>query len=230
VKRVVQPELLDALPPDDPRAIRSRGDLCRVNAWMGNHKILSRALRETANGTAPGRIVELGAGDGQFLLRVAQSLAPSWPRVSVTLLDRLETVRASTLSAFTTLGWRAEASVADALDWAATTTRPAEIVVANLFLHHFSEAQLARLFTGVARWARLFVAVEPRRGAWPLFCTRWLWAIGCNNVTCHDAKASARAGFMGAELSSLWPANAEWKLCEEAAGFFSHLFVAHRSA
>src|ERR1041385_3222498 len=73
---------------------------------MGNHKILARALRETVNGTSPRTILELGAGDGQFLLRVANALAPSWPGVSVTFLDRQETVSDSTLTAFSTLGWR----------------------------------------------------------------------------------------------------------------------------
>jgi hypothetical protein len=103
-----------------------------------------------------------------------------------------------------------------------------EIVVANLFLHHFPEAQLARLFEAVSSRTRLFVAVEPRRGAWPLFCARWLWAIGCNAVTCYDAEISVRAGFAGRELSALWPAGAEWELCEKEAGLFSHAFVAHR--
>src|SRR5262249_31950832 len=123
--------------------MRSRRDLRRVNAWMGNHKILARTLRETVNGASPKAILELGAGDGRLLLRVAQSLASSWPGVSVTLLDRQETVHPSTFGAFAALGWRAEATVADALDWTAIVGGPAEIVVANLFLHHFSEAQLA---------------------------------------------------------------------------------------
>jgi hypothetical protein len=44
VKRLVQPEILDTLPPDDPRALRSRRDLRRVNAWMGNDAIMAQAL------------------------------------------------------------------------------------------------------------------------------------------------------------------------------------------
>ena len=42
MKRLVQPELLDSLPPDDPRARGSRRDLRRVNWWMGHHVILAR--------------------------------------------------------------------------------------------------------------------------------------------------------------------------------------------
>ena len=74
VKRIVQPELLDTLPPDDPRAVRSRRDLRRVNGWMRNHAIMADALKNALNGRAPGQITELGAGDGNFLLRVAQKI------------------------------------------------------------------------------------------------------------------------------------------------------------
>ena len=45
MKRIIEPELLDTLPPDDPRAVRSRRDLRRVNAWMRNHAIMARALQ-----------------------------------------------------------------------------------------------------------------------------------------------------------------------------------------
>ncbi len=46
MNRIVKPELLDELPPADPRAVRSRRDLRRVNAWMRNHAIMARALAE----------------------------------------------------------------------------------------------------------------------------------------------------------------------------------------
>jgi hypothetical protein len=54
-----------------------------------------------------------------------------------------------------------------------------------------------------------------------------LGAIGCNDVTRHDAVASVRAGFRDGQLSALWPAG-PWKLTERGAGLFSHLFVARR--
>ena len=43
--RRVEPEFLDQLPAEDSRAIRSRRDLQRVNAWMGNVGTMARALR-----------------------------------------------------------------------------------------------------------------------------------------------------------------------------------------
>jgi hypothetical protein len=61
-----------------------------------------------------------------------------------------------------------------------------------------------------------------------LFCSRLLWAIGCNAVTRHDAVVSVRAGFSGGELSALWPDQQNWRLTEQRAGMFSHLFIARK--
>ena len=101
-------------------------------------------------------------------------------------------------------------------------------MTANLFLHHFPEAQLAELLRAAARLARVFIAVEPRRSARVLFFSRLLGLIGCNQVTRHDAPISVRAGFAGHELSRLWPAGQGWSLQERPAGWFSHLFIAQR--
>jgi hypothetical protein len=78
MKRIVQPEILDTLPPDDPGALRSRRDLRRINSWMGNAETLAAALVKALPASAilqtPLQITELGAGDGNFLLRVAQKI------------------------------------------------------------------------------------------------------------------------------------------------------------
>ena len=74
------------------------------------------------------------------------------------------------------------------------------------------------------------MACEPRRSAFALAGCRFLWAIGCNDVSRHDAVTSVRAGFSGRELSALWPEGREWQLVEGEAWPFSHTFVAHRAA
>ena len=196
MKRIVKPELLDELPPDDPPAVHSRRDLRRVNAWMRNHAIMAAALQTAVNGSAPRQITDLGAGDGHFLVRVAKKISPRWPGVKVVLLDNQKSMSLQTLASFTPLGWRAEAVAADVFNWLPAATG-LDVVVANLFLHHFEDARLAELFRGIASQARLLVAIEPRRSPWPLLCCRLLWLIGCNAVTRHDATISVRAGFSG---------------------------------
>jgi hypothetical protein len=127
------------------------------------------------------------------------------------------------------LGWQAEICEADVRDWLARPASAAyDVLSANLFLHHFQDAQLAELLCAAAKSARVFIAVEPRRSLRSLFVSRLLWAIGCGQVTRHDAVASVRAGFTGRELSRLWPAHENWTLQDRPIGWFSHLFVAQR--
>jgi hypothetical protein len=226
MKRVVQPELLDALPPDDPRATRSRRDLSRINWWMHNHSIMASALKNKL-ASAPGQITELGAGDGDFLLRVAKKMSSHWPDANVTLLDRQKIVTPETMAAFAKLGRRAKAVVADVFDWS-PSDNVNEIVIANLFLHHFGETLLAELLRKISQNAKLFVAVEPHRFALPSLVGPLLRFIGCNNVTRHDALVSIRAGFAGKEISVVWPDQKNWQLTERRAGLFSHLFIARQ--
>jgi hypothetical protein len=231
--RQVQPEILDTLAPTDPRAIHSRRDLQRINAIMRHHAIMARKLEKHYSDSASKKITELGAGDGEFLLRVAQKLngPPASSRqffcdVNATLLDLQPNVSVTTIKAFDELGWRASASVTDVFNWPRTYS---DIVVANLFLHHFVDAKLTELLHLISQRTGLFIALEPRRAAWPLFCSRLLWAIGCNDVTRHDAVVSVRAGFSGNELSTLWPDKNKWELTEHVIGAFSHLFIARKT-
>jgi ubiquinone/menaquinone biosynthesis C-methylase UbiE len=195
---------------------------------MHNHSIMAKALQNYLAERAAGHVTELGAGDGNFLLRVAQKVSPRWPDVNATLLDRQRNVTPPTLAAFAALGWRVETVMADVFDWPQKPDADT-VVIANLFLHHFADARLAELLRLVSRRAKLFVAIEPRRARWPLFCSRLLWAIGCNDVTRHDAVVSVRAGFSGHELSLLWPDHHDWQLTEQSAGAFSHLFIAQKT-
>lgn len=226
--RLVQPEILDGLAEKDPRAIAARRDLVLVNRLMFQQAIMARVLGDHV-ASPPRRILEIGAGDGAFILGVAHRLAPRWPGVELTLLDRADLVTLERRAAFAELGWRAKAFTADIFDWlrAAGDAR-FDVVAANLFLHHFSDADLARLFSALRPLAPVFVAAEPRRTGFAHAASRLLWAAGASEVTRHDAPASVRAGFRGSELSALWPARSD-RLDERRAGLFTHVFAASRA-
>src|ERR1700737_979923 len=51
--RAIERELLDELPADDLRAIHSRRDLQRVNAWMGHAGIMADTLAGTFQDRSP---------------------------------------------------------------------------------------------------------------------------------------------------------------------------------
>jgi hypothetical protein len=226
ILRSIEPEWLDTLPADDPGARGSRRDLRRLNFLMLHDRIIARALAAGAAGK-PRTIIEIGAGDGAFMLSVAQRLAPRWPNVSVTLLDRQRIVSEESRRRFASLGWQVNVVTSDIFDFLdGDELSDFDAVVANLFLHHFREPDLARLFRRIADMTPFFVACEPRRGFPAIEASRLLWTIGCNGVTRHDAAASARAGFRDRELSALWPEAQGWQLRERPAGLFSHSFVA----
>jgi len=226
--RLVEPEILDGLAEKDPRAIAARRDLVLVNRLMFQQAIMARLL-DGHVASPPRRILEIGAGDGAFMLGVARRLAPRWPSVELTLLDRAELVAQERLAAFDELGWRVNTVTADVFDWLHSAGDARfDAVTANLFLHHFTDADLARLFSALRPLAPVFIAAEPRRSGFAHTASHLLWAVCAGDVTRHDAPASVRAGFRGSELSVLWPAKSD-RLDERRAGLFTHVFAASRA-
>jgi len=229
VKRAVEPELLDELAADDRRARWSRRDLQRVNVLMGNARIAARALGGVVPGGTPRSIVDLGAGDGTPLLRLARKIGPRWKSVRAVLVDRRRLLSAETEAEFAALAWRVECVEMDVVEWFGRAhPENSDLTIASLFLHHFKEDDLRKLLALAAHQTAMFLACEPRRTNLTFCAASLLGFVGCNGVTRHDAKVSVRAGFAARELSALWPAGDEWRLMERPAGLFSHCFVAQR--
>jgi hypothetical protein len=231
LERVVEPELLDELPPQDRRALRSRLDLQRLNKLMKHSRVMANALSKNLGSVKSPRIVEIGAGDGDFLLRTTRRLQRQWPVGDATLVDRLNSFAPQIGTRFNDLGWRVHTEIADVLDWLRQLQpNAADAIVANLFLHQFRPDALAEMLRLAARSTNLFIAIETSRAWLPRLCGHFLWTLGCNSITRNDAQISIRAGFLGRELSALWPDEKNWHLTEHPIGLFSHLFIAHRKA
>lgn len=227
--RRVEPELLDGLAAEDPRAKRSRDDLRRIQLAMATLRIALRALDRVSDGMQPHTLLELGAGDGSLLLRLAHRKAGAWPALQVTLLDRLKLVSDVTLDELRALGWTPSVVAADVFDWLPKAREPQwDIVIANLFMHHFSSTELRRLLAWIAARSCVFFCCEPKRAALPLAASHLVGLIGAGPVTRQDAVLSVHAGFRAQELSGLWPNPRDFKLHEYPAGLFCHCFLAVR--
>ena len=182
---------------------------------MGNAALIAKELPSKRL-----KMAEIGAGDGTLALQVASNL----PGGQIELVDQQPSVSEATIEQFCQRNWEVTIVEGDVFEW---VQRPssAEVIFANLFLHHFTPANLRALFSALR--CSLFVACEPRRNPFAAMAARLIWMIGCNHVTRHDAVVSVRAGFRGKELSALWPPQG-WDLTEKRAGLFSHLFVARK--
>jgi len=186
-RRVVA-ELLDRLPTDDPAAIRSRGDLRRINFLMGNQHWVLRVLERFPQAVARG-VSELGAGDGALAVKIARrhpacrvlahDLAPA-PELPVDVASRIN--------------WRR----GDVID-----DPPADggVLVANLFLHHFEGPELRRI-GGMCGKFELLVFNEPDRSRRAALLGTLLLPF-VNHVTRHDMRASIHAGFRRGEIPAL---------------------------
>jgi hypothetical protein len=224
--RRLETELLDVLPADDPAAVRSRRDLRHLNEVMLHPAIMARRmLRHSVD--APRRIIELGAGDGSLMLRLSRILARHWAGVATILVDRQDIVSHATRQAISSPGWHADPVTQDVFEYLAIA-EPADIIIANLFLHHFQPPQLTGIFTQCAKLAPVLIALEPRRATLPLLGSRLVGLLGCNHVSRHDAVASVRAGFRDNELSALWPNRQGWNFDEGSVGLWTHGFVARK--
>jgi hypothetical protein len=225
--RRVEPELLDGLAVEDPRAHRSRDDLRRIHRAMATLPIVQRAMDRATAESPPRTLLELGAGDGSLMLRLARRRAARWPNVRVTLLDRLNLVARETQDGLRQVGWKPSVETMDVFDWLATPDETRwDVVFASLFMHHFSSSELVGLLHGIAARTQVFLCCEPRRSALALAGSRMIGLLGAGPVTRHDAVSSVRAGFRARELSELWPAPEDWLLDEYPAGLFSHCFLA----
>ncbi len=227
--RLVQPELLDTLPPSSPEAQSSRQDLRRINALMGNARQLGAALRlflPTAG--APWNVAELGAGDAHQTAQVWSLLPGPPPGSRLRLVDQFSLIAPAARARLEHQGWQVDSVEAEVLAWLESGDSPLQLLYANLFIHHFDARALRELLRRIAGRTKALVVLEPRRSWLAGWAVRGLRLLGHHPVTQHDAFRSVQAGFRGRELSEAWPDAGDWELREGRSGWFGHVFVAAR--
>ncbi|CAA6679197.1 MULTISPECIES: class I SAM-dependent methyltransferase [unclassified Lentimonas] len=198
--RCVTPEILDSLEPEHPDAIGSRRDLRIINRLMGNRSWL---LRQVAQLTDSRRYLEIGAGQG--------ALAKD-------LITRLSLTRYTALDfAPQPDDWPATAHWVQGDLLSADCFQDADVLIASLILHHFTDDQLGVIGKRIEDSSvQTMLVCEPcRRGLHKLQLAAGR-LIGFNHVTLHDGAVSIDAGFRRAELPQLLGLNPKaWQLSIE---------------
>lgn len=188
-KRLIKPELLDHASPDEARA--NLAELVRINRDFGGHSTIRKTLAEVVPDSGKFTLLDIGAASGD----TARLLQTVYPRASITSLDH---------SAVNLEGAPPSKLIADAF---ALPVRPEsfDYVLCSLFLHHFSDEQVAgllRSFYRVARRALLVCDLERHLVSY-CFLPVTKCLFGWRRITLHDGPVSVRAGFRSNELLEL---------------------------
>lgn len=198
MRREVLSEILDELDPSDPRALRSRRDPRLINGFMRGQAWIQRELRRMP---AVGKVVEIGAGSGELIGKIArQGLGATCLGVDYipcpSFLNRDQWRQGDVMEL--------EEEFEDA------------VVVANLFLHHFNDLDLQGLGHRL-RKARAVLCVEPYRSVFSMALGGMITPI-VNDVTRHDMRVSIRAGFRKGEIPERLGSAFEWHECSKSLG------------
>jgi hypothetical protein len=187
--RVLKPEILDTLPPEEARA--SLADLVRVNKYWGGHSTLRKLVDRVIPPGEAFTLLDVGAASGDM----GRCLREWRPQVQVTCLDYIE----SHLEACA--GSRVVGD-AFALPFA---PRSFDYVFSSLFLHHFTDEQVVELLAGFGRVARKQVlTIDLWRHPVPYyFISQTRWLFGWHPVTVYDGAISVEAAFSPGELTDL---------------------------
>lgn len=226
--RRIEPEILDSLTAEDPRAIQSRRDLRRLNYLMRHAAIFDDQLGFSRGGFSPRRVVELGAGDGWLLYELLSRLPMTDEPREVVLVDRHPCVSSGVVGALESSGWTVKIEETDVFEWLSRRRQGErfDFCLMNLLLHHFRDHEIQALFYGIQKNFRSMAACEPRRTWFSLLASYCVGLVGCNAVTRNDAVLSVRAGFSENDVSKLWPRSRQWTIQERPMGLFSHYFWA----
>jgi hypothetical protein len=196
--RVIVPEILDSLPSEDERAIRSRKELHWINALMGNERWILQRLHDHRHLLDKG-VVEWGAGEGFLCGKIQKKFS----HAHVTAVDLVTKPSHVSNEILWLTGDLLKMPIPEAT----------QVIVANLFLHHLTDDQLRQCMPWF-RNASVLIFNEPLRKR-----TSHLWGAFLRpileEVTRHDMRVSIDAGFVKSELSVIWSEiKDEWMIQE----------------
>ncbi len=211
MSRTVSPEILDSLEPDDPRAIRNRREINRLNRMMGNHQWLLNSLQELV--PEGSQIIDLGAGDITFYEHIKGQ------PILYSALDRV----------------KPGPSIPQGMQWITCNIESFEgweaynVITANLFLHQLTDEALGKLGSIWNKTADIMIFNEPLRHPFHrMIAPAFLKFGGYGLVTQHDGLVSIEAGFRGGELPGLLGLGENWKIEEHQTLRGSYRMIATR--
>ena len=201
MRRVTSIEWLDEDQGTPEEIRRSLEDLWRINRRLGGVSSCLRLLDHffSRTGAHPVRILDVGSGDSRLAAHLRQELERRNIRAEFTVLDR----RLSHLDGGRPVAAGLRPVVADVFSLP-FLEHSFDVVMCNLFLHHFSGEQaqlLLRCLAAVAREAVLINDLE--RHVLPYLFIRFAIPFTRSRITRNDGPASVRQAYTREELAGL---------------------------
>lgn len=202
-RRFLQPELMDdpALPAADHDA--ALDGLARLNAWsLADLPFRSAIQRLLADHDRPITILDLAAGSGDLVIRLARSLPGGLARIRWQVADLSEHALERCRRRAEEAGVEIETHRVDAVK---DELPPTDIVTCSLFLHHLEKEDVVSVLRHLHASARLGgVVCDLRRSRTGLLLASAASRIATRSHVVHfDATASVRAAFTMRELEPL---------------------------
>jgi ubiquinone/menaquinone biosynthesis C-methylase UbiE len=201
MRRVPSQEWLD----DDlgtPEEIRqSFDDLWRINRWLGGVSGCLRLLDQyfARTGCHHARILDVGSGDSRLAVHLHEELAKRNLSAEFVAFDR----RLNHLKSGNHSPQKLSRVVGDAFDLP-FRCESFDVVMCNLFLHHFSGDQAKKIFRCLGEVASKAVLINDlERHPLPYFFIRFALPFARSRVTRHDGPASVRQAYTREELGTL---------------------------
>ncbi len=187
--RLIEPELLDDASVEDAR--ENLVDLVRINRLFGGHRILRGIVSEFVRPGDRFSMLDIGAASGDM----GAQIRLSHPNATVISLDRK----------YQHLAPAPKPKLAGDAFQLPFAPASFDFVFSSLFLHHFSNEQVADLlgkFKTIARRAVLAIDLERGPIAYRFLpATRWLFRW--HPLSLHDGPVSVQAAFKKDELLAI---------------------------
>jgi SAM-dependent methyltransferase len=199
MRRVTAEELLDDDRGTPQEIAQSFDDLWRINRWLGGLSncltLLERVFAQ--RGTRAARILDVGAGDARLAQRLGGELSRRGIQAQFVALDR----RITHLRNGQSKSLPAVAADVFRLPFAENSF---DVVMCNLFLHHFSGKNAVDLLKRLMEVARDAVIINDlERSLLPYMFIRAAFPFARSRITRFDGPASVRQAYTRDEMLDL---------------------------
>ena len=201
-KRSLQIELMDNLQCEGRVVVQTLQELDIINKWLGGNNVTLRGLQKLLNNSSdPLHIIDIGCGSGEILKQIGQKYKGR--SFSLTGIDANPNIVAiANQQAGSHSGIRI---ITEDILSKTFSERNCDIMLATLFLHHFTDEQLINIFTRMKKQTRTGIVVNDlHRHSLAYYSIMWLTRLFSKSPMVKvDAPLSVQRGFKRAELTNI---------------------------